>query len=362
MNDRLSPDAATNAPPHHLSLVVPVCNEEDSIGPLIARIHEALADHPSPWELVIVDDGSLDTTAARARALGEQYGGHVRLVQLQRNFGQTAAMQAGIDVARGSVICTLDGDLQNDPADIPIMVARLLNEDLDLIVGWRQTRRDHLLRTLPSRIANRLIGRVTGVRLHDYGCSLKVYRAEVITNVRLYGEMHRFIPAWVANATHPRRIAEHVVRHHPRSHGRSHYDLSRTYRVLLDLLSVYFFMRYRARPGHFFGSIGLLTGAVGGGIIAYLMALKLFAGAEIGDRPLLLMGVMFVILGIQCLTTGVLAEMSTRTYYESTAVRSYIVREAGSRNIGADAPWRADRGPTPVDLSDAVPDARRGPG
>ena len=325
--------------PHHLSVVVPVHQEMDNIDPLVERVHAALSDYPCPWELIIVDDGSDDGTAERVNAAITRYGAHMRLVQLQRNFGQTAAMQAGIDCARGEVIATMDGDLQNDPVDIPRMVERLLNEDLDLVVGWRKARKDRALRSFLSRVANRLIGRVTGVHLHDYGCSLKVYRGDVIADVRLYGEMHRFIPAWVANATMPARIGEEVVTHHARNSGQTKYGLSRTYRVLLDLLSVHFFMRYRARPGHFFGSLGLIGGGIGGVILVYLSGVKLITGADIGDRPLLLLGVLLVLAGIQLLTTGVLAEMATRTYYESSAVRPYIVRSSASRNFGKDAAW-----------------------
>ena len=344
-------------PPHRLSVVVPVYREVDNIEPLVERVHEALADYPCPWELVVVDDGSSDGTVDRVGELIGRHGAHVRLVQLQRNFGQTAAMQAGIDCARGDVIATMDGDLQNDPVDIPRMVARLLDEDLDLVVGWRRARKDRALRSFLSRVANRLIGRVTGVRLHDYGCSLKVYRANVIADVRLYGEMHRFIPAWVANATTPARIGEEVVNHHPRSRGETKYGLSRTYRVLLDLLAVHFFMRYRARPGHFFGSIGLISGGAGGAILLYLSGLKLLTGADIGGRPLLLLGMLLVLAGIQLLTTGVLAEMATRTYYESSAARPYIVRTAGSRNLGGDAGWHPGRS-----TGDRLAEVQSGPG
>lgn len=342
------PEPAVEAlPPHRLSLVVPIHNEIDSVEPLVARIHEALHGYEHPWELVLVDDGSTDDTPdALARAAAER-GSHVRVIQLQRNFGQTAAMQAGVDAARGDVISTLDGDLQNDPADIPAMVGRLLRENLDLVAGWRRERHDNITRTFPSRIANRLIGRITGVRLHDYGCSLKVYRTEVMRKVRLYGDMHRFIPAWMASATQPRRIGEHVVTHHARHHGATKYGLRRTYRVVLDLLSVFFFMRYWARPGHFFGAIGLLFGLVGGVCITYLVLLKLMTGADIGDRPLLLFGILFAITAVQLITAGVLAEMATRTYYEATQTRPYLVRESGSRNLDAEAGWYAG-GATPV--------------
>lgn len=327
-------------PAHRLSVVVPVYNEVDSIDSLGERMHEALADYPHPWELLIVDDGSADGTDVAARRVVEHYGEHVRLLQLQRNFGQTAAMQAGIDAARGDVICTLDGDLQNDPADIPTLVGKLLMEDRDLVAGWRSDRQDAALRTALSRIANRLIGWVTSVRLHDYGCSLKAFRTEVIRNVRLYGEMHRFIPVWVAAATAPSRIAEQEVTHHARTHGSSKYNLWRTYRVLLDLMVAFFFMRFRARPGHFFGAIGLIVGVIGGVGLAYLIVLKLITGVDIGDRPLLLLSILLLVIGIQLLTTGILAEMVTRTYYESAQVRPYVIRELGSRNISAAAAWK----------------------
>ena len=200
--------AAHTVPPHSLSIVVPFYNEEDNIAPLVKRVHEALIGYENPWELVLVDDGSSDATIERALQSAKEYGPHVRVVELTRNFKQTAAMQAGIDAARGDVIVTMDGDLQNDPIDIPRMVARLLNEDLDLVAGWRQNRQDGLfLRKIPSKIANRLIARMTGVKLRDYGCSLKAFRGSVIKSVRLYGEMHRFIPAWLAMVTTPRRIA-----------------------------------------------------------------------------------------------------------------------------------------------------------
>ena len=310
-----------------LSVVIPLYNEEESVGPLIERTNEALANYQDKWELVLVDDGSADATVKRVcQLLAEQNIKHVRLIELQRNFGQTAAMQAGIDAARGEVIVTMDGDLQNDPIDIPRMVSRLLNENLDLLSGWRKDRQDNLLmRKIPSRMANRLIGRITGVTLHDYGCSLKVYRASIIKSVRLYGEMHRFIPAWVASNTSPARIKEEVVTHHARQYGESKYGISRAYRVLLDLLFVYFFMRFRARPGHFFGRIGLVVGALGGMMLAYLSVLKLVFGEDIGDRPLLLLGVLLVVVSIQFFTTGIMSEMMARTYYESSDTKPYML-------------------------------------
>ena len=324
---------------------MPLYNERENVAPLLAGIHEALTDYPHPWELIVVDDGSSDGTAERLSVEANRHGNYVRVLTLQRNFGQTAAMQAGIDAARGDVIATLDGDLQTDPADIPRLVAQLLTDNLDLVVGWRQDRQDNVwLRTIPSRIANRLIGNITEVRLHDYGCSLKVYRASVIKEVRLYGEMHRFIPAWVSVRTAPQRIREAVVNHRARLHGESKYGLSRTFRVLVDLLSVYFFLRFLTRPGHFFGRIGLACGGVGVLVLGYLFAQKLFLGAHIGTRPLLLVGVLLVLMAVQFLTTGVLSELITRIYFASSASRPYVVRADGSAPVTDETGWRAPHG------------------
>lgn len=325
-------------PPHRLSIVIPMYNEADNVEPMIARVHEGMAGYPHPWELILVDDGSSDATPAELVRVGEKFGPHVRVVELMRNFRQTAAMQAGIDAARGDVIVTLDGDLQNDPADIPRMVGRLLREDLDMVAGWRKNRQDGLfLRKIPSRIANRLIAHITGVRLNDYGCSLKAFRGSVIRRVRLYGEMHRFIPAWMATVTTPRRIAEEVVTHHARQFGESKYGISRTFRVILDLISVYFFMRFRARPGHFFGGAGLAVGGVGGLILLYLAILKFCTGADIGTRPLLLVGFFAVIMAVQFVLTGVLAETLARIYFESGTTHLYEIRNP--ENLADDQAW-----------------------
>ena len=326
-------------PEHRLSVVVPLYNEEDNVAPLVRRVHEALAAYAHPWELVLVDDGSNDGTVERAVQAGREYGTHVRIVELTRNFKQTAAMQAGIDAARGDVIVTMDGDLQNDPIDIPRMVARLLNEDLDLVAGWRKNRQDGLfLRKIPSKIANRLIARLTGVKLRDYGCSLKAFRASIIKRVRLYGEMHRFIPAWLATVTTPRRIAEEPTTHHARTAGVSKYGISRTFRVILDLIAVYFFMRFRARPGHFFGSIGLGLTAISGLVLTWLAWVKFGLGESIGGRPLLIVGIGGLIAGVHFITTGVLAELLARIYFESGSVRSYSARPEAP--LAADEGWR----------------------
>ena len=319
--------------PIELSVVIPVFNEEDSVQPLITRVRDALANFPSPWELILVDDGSTDRTLANARMALSDPGLDLKIVELQKNFGQTAAMQAGIDAATGRLIATLDGDLQNDPADIPEMVKAIEERELDLLVGWRKNRQDGLLlRKIPSWCANRLIGKITGVRLHDYGCSLKVYRTSVIKQVKLMGEMHRFIPAWVAGVVPSSRIGEMPVTHHARQHGQSKYGISRTFRVILDLLSVLFFMRYKARPGHFFGSIGLATGALSALILVYLGFDKFILGNDIGTRPMLIVGVMLFLSSVQLITTGILAEMMARTYFRDDGTTNYIVRQVFVRD------------------------------
>jgi glycosyltransferase involved in cell wall biosynthesis len=329
-----------------VSVVIPFFNEEGNVDPLLDELHRAMESSPWSWQVVVVDDGSSDGTLARLESARARRGDHITVVELQRNFGQTAATQAGIDAAAGDLIATLDGDLQNDPEDILPLARRLVREELDLVVGWRKSRRDgFLLRRFPSILANRLIGGVTGVRLHDYGCSLKVYRASVLRGVRLYGEMHRFIPAWFAASSSPHRISEEVVHHRPRVAGRSKYGIGRTFRVLLDLLSVHFFMRYWTRPGHFFGSIGLVCGGVGGLILTYLAWVKFGLGEDIGTRPLLLVGVVLVIASLQLITTGVVAELLTRTYFESSRVRPYMVRNSE----GEAASWAGPARPSEQD-------------
>lgn len=320
-------------PAHHLSVVVPMYNEVDNAAALIDAVRTALAAYPQPWELVVVDDGSRDATAAALRRHARATGAPVRVISLARNFRQTAAMQAGIDAAQGDVIVTMDGDLQNDPRDIPRLVQRLLTEDLDIVAGWRVQRQDGFwLRRLPSQLANRLIRRITGLPFHDLGCSLKAFRASVLREVRLYGEMHRFIPAWLSTVTSPARMAEEPVDHHPRLHGTSKYGLSRTLRVLVDLLAVTFFQRFAARPGHFFGVIGLAVLGAGLAILGYLGVLKLLLGEDIGGRPLLSLGFFCSIGGLQFLTTGVLAELLIRIYYGARHGQPYVVRQDDGRD------------------------------
>jgi len=311
-----------------LTVVVPLYDEEANVAPLVGGVRAALAGAPWPWQLVLVDDGSRDGTRDRIREAVAAAPGSVAGLFLRRRFGQTAAVQAGIDAASGSVIAIMDGDLQNDPGDLPRMVRRLLDEDLDLVVGWRRARQDGFwLRRLPSWCANRLIVAATGVALHDVGCSLKVCRAQVLRAVRLYGEMHRFVPAWMATLTSPDRIREEPVGHFPRRYGRSKYGLSRTFRVLLDLLAVYFFVRFRATPGHFFGRIGLVCGVAGFAALGWLAWLKVGDDQPIAGRPLLMLGVLLVAAGVQFLCTGILMEMLARTWFEPGRAPSYHVRE-----------------------------------
>ena len=294
-----------------LSVVIPLYKEEDNVERLVVELHAALETYPGEFELVLVDDGSTDRTREMLLDARANRGDHIMVISHRRNLGQTQAMQTGLQAARGDVIAFMDGDLQNDPADIPAMVEKLETDHLDLLCGWRKNRQDTLDRTLPSRMANWLIGRVSGVALHDYGCSLKVGRRDVLEGLDLRGEMHRFIPLWVANLTHPSRIAEIAVNHRARIAGTSKYGISRTPRVILDLLAAWFFLRFRERPGHFFGVAGLITGGLGGIALTYLFVLKLF-GMDIGNRPLLITGVLLALVGLQLITTGLVAEMLTR--------------------------------------------------
>lgn len=329
-----------------VSVVIPLFNEEDNVIPLARALLAGLRDFSHPFEVIFVDDGSTDRTHEKLEEALRMMSGFASLVRLQRNFGQTAAMQAGMDHARGQILAILDGDLQNDPADIPLLVERLIREDLDLLSGWRRDRKDRFFsRRLPSWLANRLIGRMTGVHLNDYGCSLKVYRRDAIRGLRIYGQMHRFLPALVAMQTNVSRIEEQPVRHHPRRAGRSNYGLFRTYRVLLDLLSLFFFMRFRNRPAHFFGSIGLALAAPGGLILGYLLWVKAIGGEDIGGRPLLLVGILLVLMSAQFLSIGILGEIMVRIYYEATDTSPYVVASRGSLLAGS---WKREGEPGAV--------------
>jgi len=308
-----------------LSVIIPIKNESPNLEALHREVTAALDPWGRPYEVIVVDDGSTDdsfTVLSRIQAADPRW----RVIRFRRNFGQTAAFSAGFAHARGRFIATSDGDLQNDPKDIPAMVARLEKDDLDIVCGWRKDRKDAFLsRLLPSMLANRLISWATGVRLHDYGCSLKVFRAEVVKPLKLYGEMHRFIPAIASEQGV--QIAEVVVNHRARLHGTSKYGISRTIRVVLDLLTVKFLLSYSTRPVQIFGLIGLSMLAPGGVILTYLAMVKVFDGQSIGNRPLLMLGILLVFTGVQLVTLGLLAELQARTYHESQNKPTYVIRE-----------------------------------
>lgn len=307
-----------------LSIVIPVHNESPNIKNLYDELTQTLGQYGRRYELIIVDDGSTDDSFAQLAAL-QARDPRLRVIRFRRNFGQTAAFAAGFAHARGRLVVTSDGDLQNDPRDIPAMVA-LIDQGNDIVCGWRKDRKDTFVnRRLPSILANKLISWATGVELHDYGCSLKVFRAEVVKPMRLYGEMHRFMPAIASQMGV--KIAEVVVNHRPRQAGVTKYGIGRTVRVVLDLATVKFLLSYSTRPLQIFGLIGLITGGVGGLITAYLAYIRLFAHQGIGDRPLLLLGVMLIFIGVQLVTFGLLAEVMARTYYESQDKPTYVIRE-----------------------------------
>jgi glycosyltransferase involved in cell wall biosynthesis len=307
-----------------LSIVIPVQNESPNIKPLYEELTEVLSQYGRSYEMVIIDDGSTDDTFEQLASL-QARDPRLRVIRFRRNFGQTAAFAAGFAHARGRIVVTSDGDLQNDPRDIPAMIAEI-EQGNDIVCGWRKDRKDTFVtRRVPSMLANKLISWATGVELHDYGCSLKVFRAEVVKPLRLYGEMHRFIPAIASQFGV--QIAELVVNHRPRKAGVTKYGLGRTVRVLLDLATVKFLLSYSTRPLQIFGLLGLITGGVGGIITAYLAYIRLFTTQGIGDRPLLLLGVMLIFIGVQLLTFGLLAEVLARTYYESQDKPTYVIRE-----------------------------------
>lgn len=307
-----------------LSIVIPVRNESPNIKPLYDELTQALGEYGRTYEILVVDDGSTDDTFAQLEAL-QARDPRLRVIRFRRNFGQTAAFAAGFKHARGRLVVTSDGDLQNDPRDIPAMVA-LIEQGHDIVCGWRKDRKDTFVtRRVPSMLANRLISFATGVSLHDYGCSLKVFRSEVVKPMRLYGEMHRFMPAIASQMGVS--IAEVVVNHRARSAGQSKYGLSRTIRVVLDLATVKFLLSYSTRPLQIFGLMGLVAGGLGALITGWLAYVRLFLHQGIADRPLLLLGVMLVFIGVQLVTFGLLAEVMARTYYESQDKPIYVIRE-----------------------------------
>ncbi len=311
-------------PKPDLSVVVPVFNEVENLGPLYQALVTALEPLGRTWELVLVDDGSTDDSGALARRLSDA-DARVLVVSFRRNFGQTAALAAGLAHASGDVIVTLDADLQNDPADIPLLLAKL-DEGWDLVNGWRRNRRDpYWSRRLPSQVANRLISVITSLDLHDSGCTLKALRREIAQELRLYGEMHRFIPAMAVQLG--ARVVEVPVGHRPRAAGKSKYGIGRLFRVVLDLITVKFLSEYSTRPSHLFGLLGLLALLVGSSITGVLVFQRAVFKSPLADRPLLLLSIFMVIIGVQFVTMGLIGEMLSRVYHESQHKPIYVVRE-----------------------------------
>ena len=313
-----------------VSVVVPIKDEVESLPLLLEAISSTLTANELTYEIICVDDGSSDGSAEFLKEQA-QIRTDLKAVILRRNYGQTAAMSAGFNYATAKVIVTLDADLQNDPADIPMLLAKL-DEGYDLVSGWRQNRQDGALnRLLPSKIANWLIRRATSVYIHDYGCSLKAYRAELVADMNLYGELHRFLPAlaYIEGA----RITEMPVRHHARRFGQSKYGISRTFRVLMDLLTILFMKKFLTRPMHVFGLLGLISMVAGGSIGIYLTVIKLAFREDIGNRPLLILAVLLLVTGVQLFCFGLLAELLMRTYHESQGRPIYRVREVVAKNV-----------------------------
>ncbi len=308
-----------------VSIIVPVYNEEENIGLLYKAVEKSVKTMGIPWELILVDDGSQDNSLEKIKDIVKKHSNHVSAVILRRNFGQTAAIAAGIDHSEGEVIVLLDADLQNDPADIPIMVNKL-TEGYDLVSGWRFHRQDKFLtRTLPSRIANSLISAVTGVKLHDYGCTLKAYRREVLTGFRLYGEMHRFIPVY-ANFVGA-KIVEVKVRHHARKFGKEKYGLERIFKVILDLITVKFLTSYSSKPIYLFGGTGMLLIAFSFVSLLFLGIRRITTNISPFSSPLFTIAVMIASMGFQSILMGLIAELLVRTYHESQNKPVYTVRE-----------------------------------
>lgn len=312
-----------------LSIIIPVFNEEENLPILYQEIKEALAPLQKSYEIIFIDDGSQDNSFAVLKEIQALDAG-VKIIRLRRNFGQTAALSAGFDYARGKIVITMDADLQNDPHDIPLLLAKI-EEGYDMVNGWRQKRQDKFLtRRLPSMIANRLISLLTGIRLHDYGCTLKAIKQDVIKNIRLYGELHRFIPA--VASTLGVSIAEVQVNHRPRRFGRSKYNLFRLPRVILDMLTVKFLLSYSTRPLQIFGLVGLVSGAIGFFIALWLSYQRLILKISSANRPILLLAVLLMVIGVQFITLGLMAEIMVRTYHESTGKPIYHIREVIDRH------------------------------
>ncbi len=308
----------------HISIVIPAYNEEDNIPILYEKLKGVLERLGREYEIIFVDDGSVDRTWERLKEIAEK-DQRVKLIRFRKNYGQTAAMYAGFQHATGEVIITLDADLQNDPEDIPTLLQKL-EEGYDIVSGWRKDRKDPFLsRRLPSIIANWIISKVTGVELHDYGCTLKAYRADIVKRLELYGDMHRFLPALTKRLG--ARITEIPVRHHPRLYGKSKYGIGRTIRVILDIFLVKFLNEYINKPMYVFGTFGFILLSLGLLALFYLVFLKLFLDQDIGRRPLLILSVLFILAGIQLISTGIIAELLVRIYYRTKEDKPFVVEE-----------------------------------
>ncbi|MCE1254969.1 MAG: glycosyltransferase family 2 protein [Anaerolineae bacterium] len=312
-----------------LSLIVPVYNEEENLPLLFQAVQAAMQPLKLEWEVILVDDGSRDGSLKVLEELAEKDTRHVKVVALRRNFGQTAAIAAGIDHAGGDIIIPLDADLQNDPADIGMLIEKL-NEGYDVVSGWRINRQDTFSRTFPSHIANWLISQVTGVHLHDYGCTMKAYRREVLTDFRLYGEMHRFIPVYAAASG--ARITEMPVHHHPRKFGKAKYGLERTLKVVLDLFTVKFLTSYAKKPIYLFGGTGMSLIGISAVLLIFLFIRRVFFLVSVFESPLFIMAIMVAIMGFQSVLMGLIAELLARTYHESQDKATYTVRRTINLN------------------------------
>jgi glycosyltransferase involved in cell wall biosynthesis len=315
-----------------LSLVIPVYNEENNLLHLYHAIHEALDSIELNWKIIFVDDSSTDGSLAVLKELAQKDHRHVQVIVFRRNYGQTAAIAAGIDHSDGDIVLLMDADMQNDPADIPIMLAKM-DEGYDMVSGWRKNRKDPFLsRTIPSWIANGLISWVTGVHLHDYGCTLKAYRREYLSGFRLYGEMHRFIPAYVHSAG--ARVAEVVVQHHPRKYGKSKYGLERTLKVLLDLFTVKFLLSFSVSPIYIFGGVGIGAIFISSVVLLFLAVRRIFFSISVLGSPFFQISVMVFALGFQTILMGLIAELLIRTYHETLGKPTYTIREVINEKPG----------------------------
>jgi len=326
ISDRMSKAACSglNEENIYLSVVIPVYNEKESINFLYENLNKVLPAIKKPYEVILIDDGSRDNSFIELLKIHEKNPNY-KIIRFRKNFGQTPAMSAGFDYARGDVIITLDADLQNDPEDIPTLLEKI-DEGYDIVSGWRSNRQDKAVsRKLPSKIANWLIGRLTGVKIHDYGCTLKAYRKDVVKNVELYGEMHRYIPAvasWMGI-----NVAEVKVNHHARKFGKSKYGISRTIRVILDIITIKYLLSFSQRPIQIFGLMGLIIGAAGSIITIYLIVMRAFFNVPLSDRPLFILSMFMIFVGIQLITMGILGELIMRTYHEASGKPTYAVKD-----------------------------------